>query len=346
MSIKKESTHISGLIKPLTTLPFTIDDVWQGERVDIFLSKQFDCYSRSFFQRLIDSGCVTINHVPTRKQGTALKINDIVTVAFPKHTPIDAHALTAKSLHVTCIHRDEHFLVICKPAGLSTHKPNEWYTEPTLVDWLHATVQDIAAVGYIDRPGIVHRLDKDTSGIMLIARTNHGHTILTDLFKQRAIVKSYLALVHGHPASQGTIDLPIKRHPTIRTKMRAVPHCERIYDLTSRDALTHYEVLHYFDTCSLVQVKPVTGRTHQIRVHFSAIGHPLLGDAVYGAGLQNNNKVSYIPRQALHAYTLGFSYQGTDHTFIHNPPDDFKAALVRAHNEQEPLPESIQVLLR
>jgi 23S rRNA pseudouridine1911/1915/1917 synthase len=312
-----------GLIEPKSTFSFTVEAENAGQRVDIFLTKQFTHYSRSYFQRLIDNQVVTINDVKTKKQGTVLKQGDTIAVAFPDESIQNSPLTFNNDAAVSCIHKDEHFLVITKSADVVTHKPKSDYAKPTLTDWLTAHFQEIASVGYIDRPGIVHRLDKDTSGLMLIARTNYGHTILSELFKQRTIQKTYIALVHGHPSREGTIDLPIGRHPLYRTKMAIFPKQVTTTNstITVRHALTHYQVLHYFNDCSLVKVMPVTGRTHQIRVHFSAIGHPLVGDLVYHKGS------SHIARQALHAYGLTFSLDTKEYSFTANPPEDFLHAL-------------------
>ena len=140
---------------------------------------------------------------------------------------------------------------------------------------------------HVDRPGIVHRLDKDTSGLMVVPRTHYAHKYFSTLFRDRQIHKTYYAVVHGHPDAQGTIDFSVGRHPEQRTKMHAFPHDYR-QDLPMRSAVTHYTVLEYFADSALVELKPVTGRTHQIRVHCTALGHPLIGDPVYGTKIKKN----------------------------------------------------------
>ena len=162
-------------------------------------------------------------------------------------------------------------------------------------------------VGTVDRPGIVHRLDRDTSGLMIIPRTNEAHASMTDMFKDRKIQKTYLAIVMGHPPESGTIDLYVGRHPSMRNKMHHFTALTK--QASSRTALTHYEVIQYYDDFSLVKVKPVTGRTHQIRVHFAAIGHPLLADPLYG------RKSKLSKRHALHAHQLEFEYKSKSYCF-------------------------------
>jgi 23S rRNA pseudouridine1911/1915/1917 synthase len=193
----------------------------------------------------------------------------------------------------------------------------------TLVDWLVKTFKELSDVGHSDRPGIVHRLDRDTSGIMIVARNNCAHAQISDLFKNRKIQKTYHAVVHGHPEKEGIIDLPITRHPVNRNTMMCTIQKD---NKKARSALTQYKVLEYFESCSLVEVKPTTGRTHQIRVHFSTIGHPLIGDAVYSKASKK------IKRHALHATSLTFTFNGKQHSFNCEAPNDFNLLLKKISN--------------
>jgi 23S rRNA pseudouridine1911/1915/1917 synthase len=251
---------------------------------------------------------------------TFLKQDDVVTVTFPPIPTASQPREIPTNLTVEIVHMDQHFMVINKPANLSVHPPKIAHAQATLVDWLVHTFQEIKEVGYTDRPGIVHRLDKDTSGIMLIARNNPAHAILCDMFKNRTIEKTYLAIVAGHPDKEGIIDFAIMRH---QTKRNTMTHVTSTYRSGSnvRDAKTSYRVLEYFKDCSLVEAKPLTGRTHQIRVHFAAIGHPLIGDYVYG------KKSKIILRQALHAHRLVFEFNGKLYDIAQNPPADFQNLL-------------------
>lgn len=208
-------------------------------------------------------------------------------------------------------------MVVNKPSNLVVHPPRVTSKDVTLIDWLVHTFNELEQVGYADRPGIVHRLDKNTSGLMLVARNNCAHALLCDMFKKRTIQKTYLALVTGHPDKEGTIDFAIMRHQTKRNTMMHVRPGSHTNGKV-REACTHYRVLEYFDDCSLVQIKPITGRTHQIRVHFAALGHALVGDYVYG------KKSKTIKRQALHAYKLSFKFNGKQYEFCQNPPEDFQ----------------------
>jgi 23S rRNA pseudouridine1911/1915/1917 synthase len=175
-------------------------------------------------------------------------------------------------------------------------------------------------VGAQDRPGIIHRLDKDTSGLMIIPRTHHAYNTFGSLFRNRTIHKTYYALVQGHPPKEGFIDLSIGRHPHIRVKMatfdkeKTAHYIKKGYRI--RTAFTHYRVIKYFTDYALVEFKPTTGRTHQIRVHASAIGHPIIGDETYGSSSV------LIQRQALHAAKLQFQFDNEQFSFSINLPDD------------------------
>lgn len=287
-------------------------------RIDQFIAIQFPLYSRSFFKRLIDKNCILLNTLPVKKAGTAVKPGDTISISIPSHPLINESTIKKHSPTLTVIYTHEHFLIIYKPAGLTVHKPHTHSTEITLVDWLLINYKEIAHVGSIDRPGIVHRLDKNTSGLLIVSRTNYGHTVFTKLFKEHGLKKIYKAMVKGHPPKEGIIDFSIGRHPTIKTKMIAVaPNSIMANSIpTLRNAYTSYKVERYFDTYSLVEVTLITGRTHQIRAHFTAIGHPLLGDSTYGEAS------ALINRQALHAYSLSFIFEGVPFTFTHPIPQD------------------------
>lgn len=296
----------------------------EGNRLDRFLASQFVRYSRSFFNRLINEGMVCINGAVELKAGAFLKDGDTVTIQFPSPRTIEAKDLKFEP-PVEVVYECPEFLIVSKPAGLVIHAPSELSTEITLVDWLLAHYQDIKAVGYVDRPGIVHRLDKDTSGILIVPRTNHAHGIFGNMFRDRKVKKVYYAVVEGHPDKKGTITLPISRDPITKIKMSTQAHGPKL-----REAETRYEVVEYFDNAALVKVMPVTGRTHQIRVHFAAIGHPLIGDATYG------KPSKYIDRHALHAQELSFEFNGTPYHFEKEPPADFQklVAHLRAHTKK------------
>jgi 23S rRNA pseudouridine1911/1915/1917 synthase len=303
------------LIKPNQIFTFHIDQTIAGQRIDKFMAQQFPRYSRSFFQRLIEQQFITLNEKPVEKTGVILKAGDLVSVQFPP-TRGDTPIIISYNPGIEIVFAHEQFFIVYKPASILVHPaPTTSTTEVTLVDWLLSQYNELRSVGSVDRPGIVHRLDKDTSGILIIPRTNYAHTIFGNLFKNRQIEKTYYAVVQGHPPKQGTIDLPIGRDPVTKTKMKAFTTA---VENVTRPAVTHYKVMEYFKDSALVEVKPVTGRTHQIRVHLAAIGHPIIGDATYG------KKSKLIERHALHAYRIAFIFDNIPYAFSHEVPEDFK----------------------
>ena len=298
-------------IKQASTFSITVDEQNNGIRIDKFITQQFSQYSRSFLQKLFQQNLVTVNQTKTVKSSYVLKTGDQIFIQFPAPQDSNIKKEIPTDLNVAIIAKYDDFLIIDKPAGLVVHAPNKNYSEVTLSDWVVDTHEEIAHVGLIDRPGIVHRLDKDTSGLMIIPRTNHAHATMTEMFKQRKIHKTYLAIVHGHPPATGTIDFFIGRHPTIRNKMHHFTNTTK--RMNSRDALTHFKVLDYFKDFSLVEIKPITGRTHQIRVNAA-----YRADTVYG----KSSKI--LKRHALHAHQLEFEFDNQKYQFSSPMPEDLQ----------------------
>ncbi|MBI4299577.1 MAG: RluA family pseudouridine synthase [Chloroflexi bacterium] len=275
---------------------FTVHET--AQRLDRYLVDCLDI-SRAQLHKLILSGMVTVNGARA-KGGQKLSPGDVVSVRIPEPAPA---TLAAESIPVPVVYEDADVAVVDKPAGLTVH-PAPGHPTGTLVNALLARLPDLArqtSTGSI-RPGIVHRLDKDTSGLMVIAKNEHAEAALAQQVRSHSLTRAYTALVVGRLTPEhGIIDAPIGRHPQHRQKMAVVT--------TGREARTSYDVVRYLNGYTLVEVRPETGRTHQIRVHFSALGHPLLGDAVYGRPSPT------LGRQFLHAHLLGFRLPGSD-TYI------------------------------
>ncbi|MBN1367872.1 MAG: RluA family pseudouridine synthase [Dehalococcoidales bacterium] len=282
-----------------------------GIRLDRFLSTRYPEYSRTYLQKLISEELVTVNG-KTVKSGFKLNINDTVIVSIPALPP---SPLAPEAIPVTIVYEDDDLLVVDKPAGLTTH-PSPGQTEHTLVNAVLSYYPRLAEMGDSLRPGIVHRLDKDTSGLIIIAKTNQAQLKLIEQFRVRSVSKTYLTLVKGHlTPEKGIIEAPIGRSPSDRKKMAVVND--------GKPACSEYKVVKYYKGYTLLEVKPETGRTHQIRVHLSAIGYPMAGDGVYGV------KVPFLKRQFLHAHRLSFNlpFSGERVEFKSELPDDLEKAL-------------------
>lgn len=256
-------------------------------RIDKLLAARFPNYSRTYFQNLIDNGCVLLNGELVKKR-VVPEEGDEIEVCF-QATP--AASLQPEDIPLDILYEDEYLLAINKPAGLVVHPaPGHW--SGTFVNALLHHCKDIAPGDDHLRPGIVHRLDKDTTGILIAAKTLPAHQKLIELFSERRMEKLYLAVCHGRPQS-AIINLPIGRHPVHRKEMAVLPD--------GREAITEIQVAAFNDKTSLVLAKPRTGRTHQIRIHLKHIGCPILGDPIYGQ--QGSH-----PRPLLHAYRLSFDH--------------------------------------
>lgn len=320
-----------GHIAPETTFSFNVPENNAPCRVDRYIAGLFPDYSRTYFQHIITTGCITIDNILAKKPSTLVYPNNTVTIQFPAQQIVPVQAVTEKTIDVSILATTEHFMIIHKPAHLLVHAPSTTSKAITLTDWIRQHHGDILSVGLSDRPGIIHRLDKETSGIMIITRTNYAHNIIGNLFRNRKINKTYMAIVSGHPPKEGTINFAIGRDPVNRIKMA---HFDQDYiDATGkigtvkvRHAKTDYTVLEYFKETSLIEVKPTTGRTHQIRVHMAAIGHPIIGDQLYG------KKSHLINRQALHAESLSFTFENHPYSFKNELPEDFQQLLTILRN--------------
>ncbi|MCD4688643.1 MAG: RluA family pseudouridine synthase [Desulfuromonadaceae bacterium] len=283
---------------------FTFDRSRMPERLDRFLAEALPELSRSQLKRLIDEGQVTLNNAAV-KASTKLKGGEEIAITLPEAVPTET---LSQDIPLTVLYEDSQLIVIDKPAGMVVH-PAPGHSQGTLVNALLYHCQDLSGIGGELRPGIVHRLDKDTSGVMVATKTDEAHQHLAQQFKDHSINRRYVALVHGLlPSTKGTVDKPIGRHPTQRKKMSTGSR-------NGRQAVTHWKVLQAFeeDRLSLVELRLETGRTHQIRVHLADMLHPVLADPVYGGNRIKTLKdpelrrlATKLGRQALHARLLGF----------------------------------------
>jgi 23S rRNA pseudouridine1911/1915/1917 synthase len=299
----------------------------QDVRLDLFLTSRSIGLSRSRVQALIRSGHITTNQAPS-KPSYKLKAGDVVIVSVPL---ADTRVLEPQAVEFEVIHEDAALIILNKPPGLVVH-PAPGHFSGTLAHGLLRHCQDLSGIGGAMRPGIVHRLDKDTSGLMVVAKTDQAHACLAGQFKAGSVKKQYLALVHGRvKGSEGTIDLPIGRHPSKRKEMA-------VRASKGRQARTVWKKMMEFTSgFSLLSITPKTGRTHQIRVHLSHIGHPVVGDPVYGYKgdgwkrhpLYKKGLLPSVNRQMLHSARLGFTHpDGENYVEFEAPmPRDMKGAL-------------------
>ncbi len=276
--------------------------------------------SRSFIQRLIKDSGVLVNG-GARKAHYIVREGERIEVRFPP--PPSASGIKSEKIALDIIYEDADILVVNKPAGMVVHPaPGNW--SGTLVNALVGHSKDLSGEGDASRPGIVHRLDKGTSGLLVVAKNDEAHRGLANQFKTHSIKRTYVAIVKGKiELDNAKIDLPIGRSRRDRKKMGVV-------FAKSRDALTRYKVLKRFEDCTLLEVNLKTGRTHQIRVHMAYIGHPILGDDKYGAK-------GMFARPALHAKTLGFIHPSTGKfmEFDSEPPDDMKKLIERCSHGKD-----------
>ena len=283
-----------------------------GVRADKYI--KIENMPRSQVQKLIDEGNVTVNG-NVIKGSYKVKLNDLIEVNVPAPVELD---IKAENIPLDIVFEDEHMLVINKPQGMVVH-PAAGNYEGTLVNALMYHCKDsLSGINGVMRPGIVHRIDKDTSGLLLVAKTNEAHLSLSEQIKNKTAHRHYICLVHGIVANKrGIIDAPIGRHPSNRLKMAVTPN-------NSKDAVTHFEVLEHLNNASYVACDLETGRTHQIRVHMQYIGHPIIGDPLY---LSKNS--FGLAGQALHAERISFDHPVTGERmeFTVEAPQYFKDLL-------------------
>jgi 23S rRNA pseudouridine1911/1915/1917 synthase len=299
----------------IQTIDVRLSPAHAGWRLDRALADAVPTLSRERLKALIRSGAVDAEGKALRDPATKVRGEEALRVAVPEPSP--AHN-APQDIPLTVAFEDEHLLVIDKPAGLVVH-PAAGNLDGTLVNaLLHHCGGSLSGIGGVARPGIVHRIDKDTSGLMVVAKTDVAHEGLARQFAAHSIDRRYLAIVSGVPkANEGTVDAPLARSATNRKKI-AIVEGKR-----GKRAVTHWRRLNVLNDAALVECRLETGRTHQVRVHMASIGHPLLGDPVYGRSGKTHGKLLkklQFHRQALHASELGFTHPVTKHRLSFSSP--------------------------
>jgi 23S rRNA pseudouridine1911/1915/1917 synthase len=299
-----------------STIIFHVNPQDTLKRLDVFLSQKDSLLSRSQIKRLIASGKVQVGGKKV-KAGMRLKEKDVVMLELPELQKLET---PAQAIPLTILYEDRHLIVVDKPAGMVVH-PGAGNYSGTLVNALLHHCPDLLGIGGVLRPGIVHRLDKDTSGVLVVAKDDLSHRDLSAQFKAHTPQRRYLGIVFGQIPDEGQIEAVIGRHPKHRQKMSVRPR-------KGREARTHWKVMERFRQFCLAEFRLQTGRTHQIRVHLSSLGHPLLGDPLYGGRkklasvepLVLRQGLEKIRRQALHAISLGFVHPATGENLLFSSP--------------------------
>lgn len=283
----------------MTEYEFLTSQEEKGERIDKYLSLQLPEHSRSYLQKLVKDGAVTVNGSPV-KANYKVQTDDCVLLNIPDDVELD---IEPENIPLQILYEDASLLVVDKPKGMVVHPSAGHYTG-TLVNALMYHCKDqLSGINGVLRPGIVHRIDMDTTGALVVCKTDTAHQSLAEQLKEHSITRKYRAIVHGNIKEEnGTVTGDIGRHPTDRKKMA-------INVRNGKPAVTHYQVLERFGNYTYIECQLETGRTHQIRVHMTSIGHPLLGDSVYGP---KKCPISGLQGQTLHAMVLGFIHPETE----------------------------------
>lgn len=278
-----------------------IEEDAAGLRLDVFLSDKTEL-TRSRIGKLIQEGQAAVDGKSVSKPGTPVKAGQWIELDIPEVKPVE---LTPQDLPISVVYQDDDLAVVFKPSGMVVH-PAAGNPDGTMVNALMMKLDGLSGIGGEMRPGIVHRIDKDTSGLLLVAKNDRSHLFLSEQIKEHTVQRAYLSILIGRlKENEGDVHGPIGRHPTDRKKMAIVPD--------GREAHTHYTVLEELKGATLIEARLTTGRTHQIRVHMASLGHPVLGDPVYGP------KKSPYPvegGQLLHAYKLGFVHPTTGENML------------------------------
>lgn len=297
---------------------YTVDREQEGKRLDQFLAGELTEHSRSYIQKLVKEGRVTVN-AKKEKPSCRLKIDDQVVIKVP---PLAELAVLPEDIPLSILYEDEDVIVINKPKDMVVHPCPGRYTGTLVNALLFHCRENLSGINGVLRPGIVHRIDKDTTGVLVVCKNDRAHQSLAAQLKEHSITRRYESIVyHNFKDEAGTVDAPIGRHPIDRKKMAVEPR-------NGKRAVTHYRVLdHLNHQYNHIECRLETGRTHQIRVHMASIGHPLLGDSVYGP----KNAMAGLTGQCLHARVLGFIHPRTGQymEFAAPLPDYFTSLLAR-----------------
>ncbi|MBW4594883.1 MAG: RluA family pseudouridine synthase [Brasilonema angustatum HA4187-MV1] len=297
---------------------FYLEVKQHSDRLDRYLSQELPNLSRSRIQQLIEQSHVQLNDNVCTSKKIAVKAGDRITIKIPDAEPLE---LQPEDIPLDILYEDDSLLIINKSAGLVVH-PAPGHQDGTLVNAILAHCPNLPGIGGVQRPGIVHRLDKDTTGAIAIAKTEHAHQHLQAQLKAKTARREYLGIIYGVPKTEsGTINLPIGRHPVDRKKMAVVP-----VEQGGRTAVTHWKVKERFGNYTLMHFQLETGRTHQIRVHSTHIGHPIVGDPIYSSGRSVGVN---LPGQALHAWRLRLEHpvSGEWIEVTAPPPEEFTTLL-------------------
>lgn len=293
-----------------------------GIRIDKFISERVDEISRSLAAKLAENGKITLKDGKTVSKNYKTRTGDILTIELPEPEVVN---IIPEDIPLNIIYEDNDLLVVNKPQGMVVHPAPGNYSGTLVNALMYHCKDNLSAINGIIRPGIVHRIDKDTSGLLVVAKNNNAHIALSEQIKDKKAVRKYYALVNGIIKENGVIDKPIGRHPTDRKKMAVVAG--------GRDAVTHYNILKSYDKYTLIECILETGRTHQIRVHMASIGHSIVGDKTYG----KQKEEFKLEGQLLHAKTIGFVHpsNGEYMEFSSDIPEYFSEVLNKLDKRQK-----------
>lgn len=307
----------------MNELLIEVAEEYDGERIDKFLSLLVESSSRNAIQKLIESGKVTVNGKTVPKK-YKVSTDDEIVMTENELKPLDAEP---ENIPLDIVYEDNDLLVVNKPRGMVVHPAPANYSGTLVNALLYHCKDSLSGINGVLRPGIVHRIDKDTSGLLIVAKNDKAHIGLAEQIKEHSFTREYNAVICGHlKDTDGTIDAPIGRSPKDRKKMCVI-------DKNSKNAITHYHTVKDYDGYSHLSLKLETGRTHQIRVHMAYMGHPIAGDHVYG----NDKKSAYLNGQCLHAIKIGFVHpiSGEYLEFTSDLPDYFKQFLKKISKGEE-----------